>query len=354
MNAVDTSIDTLRERFSELEIDALLVTQPANVRYLSGFKTPEDARVLITEDFALLITDGRYIAQAAEESKLNVEIAEQDWLDDVVERIGERRVGLESDHVTHALFNKMAEKLAREPVSTQGLIRELRLRKTPHEIETLRQAAQVTDDAFSHILNFIKAGQKELVVALELERFMRQAGAEAKSFEIIVASGVRSAMPHGVASQKVIQKGDLVTLDFGARVDGYHADMTRAVAIGEIDGELRTVFETVLEAQETALHALAPGKDGRDIDGLAREVLAAKNLEEYFPHGLGHGVGLEIHEGPRLSKRVSQTLEPNMAVTVEPGVYIPDKGGVRIEDLAVITEDGFERLSKSDKSFVQV
>ncbi len=349
-----SAIDTLREKFSELEVDALLVTQPANVRYLSGFKTPEDGRVLITEDFAVLITDGRYIAQAAEESRLNVEIAEQNWLEDVAERIGERRVALESDHVTHALFNKMAEKLAREPAPSEGLVGELRLRKTPQEIETLRQAARVTDEAYSHILNFIGAGQQELEVALELERFMRRAGAETKSFEIIVASGVRSAMPHGVASQKVIERGDLVTLDFGARVDGYHADMTRAVAIGEIGGELRTMFDTVLEAQETALHALAPGKDGRDIDALAREVLSAKNLEEHFPHGLGHGVGLQIHEGPRLSKRVSQTLEPGMAVTVEPGVYIPDKGGVRIEDLAVITEGGYERLSHSDKSFVQI
>ncbi len=347
-------IDALRGRFSELEIDALLITQPANVRYLSGFKTPEDGRVLITEDFAVLITDGRYIAQAAEESHLNVEIAEQKWLEDVAERIGQRRVGLESDHVTHALFGKMAEKLEREPVATEGLVGELRLRKTPQEIETLRQAARVTDEAYSHILNFIRAGQKELEVALELERFMREAGAEAKSFDIIVASGVRSAMPHGVASQKVIEQGDLVTLDFGARVDGYHADMTRAVAIGEIDGELRNMFDTVLEAQETSLHALAPGKDGRDIDGLAREVLNAKNLEERFPHGLGHGVGLQIHEGPRLSKRISQTLEPGMTVTVEPGVYIPDKGGVRIEDLAVITEEGYERLSHSDKSFVQI
>lgn len=161
-------------------------------------------------------------------------------------------------------------------------------------------------------------------------------------------------MPHGLASQKVIEQGDLVTLDFGAVVDGYHADMTRAVAIGEIDGELRTMFDTVLEAQETGLHALAPGKDGRDIDASVREVLSRKDLEEHFPHGLGHGVGLEIHEGPRLSKRISQTLEPGMTVTVEPGVYIPGRGGVRIEDLAVITEDGYERLSHSDKSFVQV
>ena len=351
---MSTAIDRLRERFNELEVDALLVTQPANVRYLSGFSAPDDARVLIAEDFAVLITDGRYIAQAAEESRLSVEIAEQNWLEDVVKRIGERRVALESEHVTHALFGKLEEKLAREPVSSEGLVRELRLYKTPQEIETLREAARLTDEAYSHILNFIGAGQQELEVALELERFMRRSGAEAKSFDIIVASGVRSAMPHGVASAKTIEQGDLVTLDFGARFDGYHADMTRAVAIGEIDGELRAMFDTVLDAQETALHALAPGKDGRDIDALAREVLSKKDLEEHFPHGLGHGVGLEIHEGPRLSKRISQTLEPGMSVTVEPGVYIPGKGGVRIEDLAVITESGFDRLSKSDKSFVQV
>ncbi len=344
----------IRERINQLGADALLVTNPANVRYLSQFRSPEDGRVFISNDQAVLITDGRYIAQADQESSLEVEIAPQSWLAYVSEKAGNLRLALEADHLTHSMFEKFAEALSQKPIASNGLVAELRLHKSPKEIDLLKEAARITDAAFGHILNYIRAGVQEIDVALELERFMRKQGAESKSFEIIVASGYRSAMPHGVASDKVIEMGDLVTLDFGAKFAGYHADMTRAVAVGEISDELKAMYDAVLEAQTTALNALAPGKNGQELDALARSLLAKAGLEQYFSHGLGHGVGLDIHEGPRLSKQVSQVLEPGMAVTVEPGVYIPGNGGVRIEDLAVITESGFERLSLSSKDFVQV
>jgi Xaa-Pro aminopeptidase len=349
-------LDRLRERVTQAGADAFLVTHPANVRYLSGFKTPEDARVIVTPDDAVLVTDGRYIAQADEQSRLQVEIipSTQTWLHYAGERLKGHTVAIEADHVTVDAFRTLTDRLGREPVPTKGILADFRLRKSPEELATLREAARITDAAFEHILDIMKAGRTEVEVALELERFMRAEGAEAKSFEIIVASGVRSAMPHGVASAKVIEAGDLVTLDFGARLDGYHADMTRAVAIGQVSDELRGMFDAVLEAQVTALEALAPGKDGRDIDAIARDVLGGHGLAEYFAHSLGHGVGLEIHEGPRLSKLVSQTLEPGMTVTVEPGVYLPGRGGVRIEDLTVITEGGYERLSKSTKEFISL
>lgn len=349
-------LERLREEIAKLGADALLVTQPANVRYLSGFSSPEDGRVLVTEDKALLLTDGRYTAQATEESRLELEITSSSstWQNVIGDKLKGRKLAVEAEHLTLATFGSLSEKLGKEPIPSKGLLSKFRLIKTPQEIDTLREAARLTDGAFEHILNVIKTGMQEVEVALELEAFMRKNGAEDKSFDIIVASGYRSAMPHGVASNKVIEAGDLVTLDFGAKVDGYHADMTRAVAIGEVNGELRRMYDAVLDAQQTALDALAPGKDGKDIDGLAREVLDGYGLKDYFVHSLGHGVGLEVHEDPRLSQQVSQTLQAGMAVTVEPGVYVAGQGGVRIEDLAVMTEGGFERLSLSDKTFVQV
>ena len=334
--------------------EALLVTQPANVRYLSGFKSPQDARVLVTLENAWLITDGRYTAQAGEESRLSVEIVPKDWPAFIAERVGSRRLAFEAESVSYALFETFEEKLPHKPVPTKGLVGALRLRKTPEEIATLREAARLTDTAFTHILDFVKAGAREVEVALELERFLRLSGADGTSFETIVASGTRSAMPHGVASNKIIQPGELVTLDFGAKLDGYHADMTRTVAVGSVNGELRAMYDAVLKAQEGALHALAPGKTGGELDALARASLTEAGLGEHFTHSLGHGVGLEVHEGPRLARDQDERLEPGMAVTVEPGVYKPGEAGVRIEDLAVITEGGYERLSKSSKEFLQL
>jgi Xaa-Pro aminopeptidase len=191
-------------------------------------------------------------------------------------------------------------------------------------------------------------------VALELERFIRSHGGEGMAFDVIVASGPRSAMPHGVASERTIERGDLVTLDFGARVAGYHADMTRAVAVGPVAQPLRDWFDAVLEAQEAAVAAIAPGLRGVDADAVARGRLAAAGLDQLFVHSLGHGVGLQIHEGPSLSLRSTDVLAAGMLVTVEPGVYQPGYGGLRIEDLVLVTEDGGEVLSHSPKGYLEV
>ena len=347
-------LEQLREKLSDAGAEALLVTRPANVRYLSGFRSPQDGRVLVTLEDAWLITDGRYTAQAGEESRLGVEIVPKDWPAFVAERVGSRRLAFESDSVNYDLFETLNEKLPDTPIPTKGLVSELRLRKTPQEIGTLREAARLTDAGFTHILDFIRAGAREVEVALELERFLRLSGAEGTSFETIVASGARSAMPHGVASNKTIETGDLVTLDFGAKLDGYHADMTRTVAVGSVNGKLREMYDAVLRAQEGALHALAPGKTGGEMDAVARASLTEAGLGENFTHSLGHGVGLEIHEGPRLARDQEERLEPSMTVTIEPGVYLPGEAGVRIEDLTVITEGGYERLSESPKEFLQL
>lgn len=346
-------LQDVRDKLSGAGADALLVTAPANVRYLSGFTSPDDGVVLVTDERAALLTDGRYTAQAGEESKLEVVIAPS-WEERLPDLVGTRRLAIESEHLSVRRFRRLADRLGREPVPTEGFLSSFRLIKTPDEIVKLREAARITDEAFDAIVPMLRPGVREIEVALELERAMRLAGSDGPGFHIIVASGKRSAMPHGVASNKAIEAGDLVTLDFGAVYAGYHADMTRAVAVGDIAPELRRLFDAVYEAQLAGLAAVAPGRSGREVDAVARDLLAGHDLADAFSHSLGHGTGLEIHEGPRLSTRSDDLLAPGMTVTVEPGVYLPGFGGVRIEDLAVVTEDGCEVLSRSPKAFRQV
>ena len=349
-------LNELRQKISEAGADALLVTAPANVRYLSGFTSPADGRILVTEDAATLITDGRYIAQVNEESRLPTDIVASSagWLERVTELAQPYTLAVEADHLTVKQFQELKEKLGREPVPTTGFVTDFRLLKTPEELGLIREAARIADEAFAHILTFIRAGLSEVEVALELEAFMRRAGAERKAFDITVASGRRSSMPHGTASPKMIQDGELVTLDFGAVVNGYNSDMTRTVAVGQVSERDRQLYDAVLDAQEVALAALGPNKDGKAVDAVARETLKKYDLEAHFTHSLGHGVGLEVHEAPSLTFRKSDILKPGMVVTVEPGVYLPGEAGVRIEDLCVITETGYERLSKSSKEFLSL
>lgn len=343
----------VRDKLAGIGANALLVTAPANVRYLSGFTSPEDGVVVITGERAALLTDGRYTAQAAEESRLEVVIT-PNWEEHLSEMVGEMRLAVESEHLSLHRFRRITERLGAEPMATEAFLASFRLIKSAQEIAKLREAARITDEAFENVVPMLRPGVREVEVALELERHMRLAGSGGPGFHIIVASGVRSAMPHGVASTKAIAAGDLVTLDFGAVYEGYHADMTRAVAVGEIDPELRRLFDAVLEAQEAALAAVAPGRSGKELDAVARDLLAEHDLAGAFAHSLGHGTGLEIHEGPRLSTRSDDLLAPGMSVTVEPGVYLPGFGGVRIEDLAIVTESGHEVLSRSPKAFRQV
>ncbi|MCC6312077.1 MAG: aminopeptidase P family protein [Trueperaceae bacterium] len=344
---------TLRERLRAAGADALLVTNPPNVRYLSAFSAPEDGAVLLTQDAVTLYTDARYTTQAGQEVAIQIEVVPS--IDEAVaDKLAGRRLAVEGEHMTLGRNRAIARRLGSEPVAVDGFFTALRTVKSEREVAALREAARVTDEAFSAALVMMGPGVREIEVALCLESAMRLAGAEGSAFDIIVASGTRGAMPHGVASQKELAAGELVTLDFGAVVNGYHADMTRTVAVGAVGAEERRLFEAVLEAQEASLAALAPGRTGREIDAVARAALARHGLEEYFTHSLGHGTGLVIHEEPRLSKKSDTVLQPGMIVTVEPGVYLPGFTGLRIEDLAVITSDGHEVLSRSPKGFRSV
>jgi Xaa-Pro aminopeptidase len=346
----------LRSRLSDLGAEAVLVSAPADVRWLSGFTTPSDGKVVVTGDAAVLVTDDRYTAQVASEATIDTRIVGGwRWLEAALELVGTQRLAVQADHLTWQAARDVEERMGVAPLPVVDLTRPLRLVKSAAEIERLREAARLTDAAFEHVLDGpLRAGVREVEVALELERFVRQNGGDGMAFDVIVAGGLRSAMPHGVASDRTIERGDLVTLDFGAKLDGYHADMTRSVAVGPVAPPLRGWFDAVLEAQVAAVAAIRPGLAGVAADKLARDSLATAGLAERFVHSLGHGVGLQIHEGPSLSSRSTDVLAAGMVVTVEPGVYEPGVGGLRIEDLVLVTDDGHELLSHSPKGYLEL
>ncbi|MCP3032985.1 Xaa-Pro peptidase family protein [Halobacillus sp. A1] len=348
-------LDNLRQAFEEQQLDGLLIMSEKNRRYLANF-TGSSGALLITHNKALFITDFRYTEQAAEQA-VNFEIVEHkvplhEEVATQVDKLGLKKVGFEKDHLTYGQFDMFAKKLDAELVPTSGMVEKLRLIKTEDELTILKDATKIADDAFEHILSYIKPGVREIDISNELEFFMRKQGASSSSFDIIVASGYRSALPHGVASEKEIQTGELVTLDFGALYKGYCSDITRTVAVGEISDQLKEIYDTVYHAQLKGMEGLKAGITGKEADALTRDYIKEKGYGEYFGHSTGHGIGLDVHEGPGLSFRSDVKLEPGMVVTVEPGIYVPKIGGCRIEDDTIITENGNEKLSHSTKKLI--
>ncbi|MGG0716530.1 aminopeptidase P family protein [Robertmurraya massiliosenegalensis] len=348
-------LQKVRDSFEKLGIDGLLITSAYNRRYISNF-TGTSGVVLISKSEAKFITDFRYVEQAAKQCEgfdivkhtgpIPEEVAQQ------VKTLGINRLGFEQEHLTYSSFKNYEEAVSAELVPVSGVIEKIRLIKTDAEIKILKEAAEIADAAYKHILEFIRAGISELDVSNELEFFMRKAGATSSSFDIIVASGHRSALPHGVASDKIIEKGDFVTLDFGAYYKGYVSDITRTLAVGEPDAKLKEIYQVVFDAQQMGMDGIKPGMTGKEADALTRDYISSKGYGEYFGHSTGHGIGLEVHEGPALSFKSDLKLEPGMVVTVEPGIYIPGLGGVRIEDDTVITEKGNESLTHSTKELI--
>lgn len=335
-----------------LELDALYITRPENVRYLTGFPHPEDAQVLIVPEGAFLLTDPRY-PEAERESQIPAKVLRREEREALFQDL-RGRVGFEAEHLPYATLERLRELSPAEWVPTKGVIERLRLKKRPEEVARIRQAQALAEKALEHALGLLKPGVEEWEVALEIEFFLRKAGAEGVAFPPIVASGARGALPHAGASEKRLEAGELVTLDLGAKVAGYHSDMTRTVALGKPPLEMRRVHQAVLSALEVALENLRPGRTGKEVDALAREELKRRGLDRYFVHSLGHGVGLAVHEGPSLSPYTEEVLEPGMVVTVEPGVYLPGVGGVRIEELVLLTEDGIELLSRFPRGYLEV
>ncbi|HBV89046.1 MAG TPA: Xaa-Pro dipeptidase [Desulfosporosinus sp.] len=348
-------LQQMRQKMHMDNIDAYVVMRPENGRYLSGFSGGE-ATLYITLEKALLLTDFRYIEQAKAQAP-DFEIVDAGQHDHFTKLAeigqGAQRVGFEGDFITYLDFGKLKNAFSQaELLSLPDLVNYLRSVKDASEIELVRQAVKIADAAFDEVLKTIEIGQTEEEIGLNLEFSMRRAGASGGSFDFIVASGIRSAMPHGTASLKRIQSGEFLTMDFGAIYQGYCSDITRTVFLGDPEDKHRNVYETVLAAQLAGIQAVAPGRSGKEVDAVARGIIEKAGYGDYFGHGLGHSVGLAIHEGPNLNKREERILEPGMLITVEPGIYIPDWGGVRIEDIVLVTENGCEVLTKAPKDFI--
>ncbi len=352
---IDERLRKTRQLLEAKEIDAVLITNPNNRRYLSGFDGSSGA-LLIGFAQAFLVTDFRYVDQAAAQAD---RYTVHRWKDDfyrslvpLIEEAGWSKLGFESGHVVFSAYGEMKEKLPVELVPLEQTAETQRLIKNEEELSIMRRGARELDGAFEHIRSFIRPGLTEKEVALELEVFLRRRSAEEPSFRFIVASGERGALPHGVASDKVMQEGELVTIDFGAVYRGYATDMTRTVALGEPGQRCREIYDLVYRAQREAAAAARPGITASELDVVARDLITAAGRGEYFGHGLGHGVGLETHEKPLLNSRSETVLEPGMVMTIEPGVYLPGLGGVRIEDMVCITEEGAEILTQSLRELI--
>ncbi len=340
-------VEALRE--SILTNEGLYINSRANIFYYSGF-TSEDARLVITPKECLLFTDSRYTIQAKNQAR-DFAVCDIGDLEKIIKDIGVESLGFEEDYLTvKELYklNKIAQKVF--PAGTK--ISNPRRVKDKKEISKIAAAEALGDAAFSYIIERIKPGISEHEIALDLEYFMRKNGAEGLSFETIAASGKRSAMPHGVASDKQIEKGDFLTLDFGCVLDGYCSDMTRTVIIGAPSIRQREIYDIVLNAQMTACEKISEGMECRVVDAVARDIIANGGFGDNFGHSLGHSVGIEIHETPNLSPKSEDILVPGNVVTVEPGIYIEDFGGVRIEDLVVIGEKNTVNLTKSPKELI--
>jgi Xaa-Pro aminopeptidase len=349
-------IERLRVSMKEAGIPALLITSAVNRRYLSGF-TGSSGYVLITRDRAILLTDFRYMTQASEQA-VHYEIIEHSVkaMESVLALLrqqGISQLGFESNHVTFATYTSYKSDLQGiELVSTENLVERLRRIKDEAELQIMQEAADLADRTFSYILTQLKPGVTEKSIALEIEMFIRSNGGTSTSFDSIVASGERSALPHGVASDRILGHNEFVKLDFGAYYKGYCSDITRTVVLGKPTDQHREIYGIVLEAQLACLAGLKPGITGKAGDALARDVIARYGYGEAFGHSTGHGLGMEVHENPRLSKMEETILEPGMVVTVEPGIYLPGFGGVRIEDDVVLTESGIRILTKSTKELL--
>ena len=353
---MQTRLRRLREKMVAVGADGVLVTKPENMQYFSGFSGGEGALV-ITEDEAMLITDFRYTEQAEQETEDFVIVKQERALTtevvDVLKKYASK-ILVEQNHMQLETYLTLTKELPdRTWVPTE--LDSLRIIKDEAEIELIKKAVSISDQAFTEVLSVIKAGMTEIEVAAELEYQMRKSGSERPAFPTIVASGVRGSLPHGTASDKIIQEGELVTMDFGAVYRGYHSDITRTVCVGKASQKQKELYHIVLDAQLNGLATVCAGKQNNAVDMAARYVITQHGYAENFGHGLGHGVGLEIHEWPRLSPKAEpMVLESGMVVTVEPGIYIPGFGGIRIEDTVVVTSNGCNKLTQSTKKLLEL
>ncbi len=359
MGTVFMMIERLQKAIASANgFDGALIVSPENRFYFTGFAS-SDGFLLVSGTRAVFITDGRYI-EAAQNTVKDCEVVltslSASQLLELFSDMHVSRVAVESSRMTLSEYQKYASAL--EPLALcadstlDNMISALRSVKQPFEVERIKAAQQIAEDAFQHICDFIRPGRTEREIALELDFFMLSHGADALSFETIAVSGKKTSMPHGVPDENIVSHGDFVTMDFGAVVDGYHSDMTRTVAAGTVSARQKEIYDTVLRAQTAVLSALRPGLSCKDADKIARDVITQAGFGDYFSHSTGHGVGVEIHEFPNLSPHANSVLTVGNVVTDEPGIYLPGEFGVRIEDMALITPDGHENLSHCPKELI--
>lgn len=348
------------ERLAALLEEPLLVAGPpyvqggqTNVQYLTGLASSNSAVLVEPDGRATLFTDFRYAQRARALAGVEFVEAPRNMLAFVGERLSGRRVGIEEEHLPHAGFRTLAA-AGVDAIPTKGLVESLRAVKDESEIEALRRAGALSDEVFAALASERFTGRSERELAWWVERSFRDAGAEGVSFEPIVAAGATGASPHAVPGDEPIAPGVLVTIDAGCKLDGYCSDCTRTFAIGEVSERMREIYALCLDAQLAGLAAVAPGVSGRDADAASRAVIEGADLGWAYGHGMGHGVGLQIHEAPTLRPESADVLEPGNAVSVEPGIYLPGEGGVRIEDLVLVTDDGHDRLTQFTKELVTV
>ena len=354
----EPKLERLREKMEEEELEAMLISSPENRRYFSGF-AGSAGYLLVTSSDAVLATDFRYVEQAGRQApgyRVERITGKLDWFPDLIEAAGVSNVGFEADDVTVAQHERLSKALEKaglsEKVSLTAAASDvgwLRAGKYEEEMRPLLRAIEITDRAFEEVSQTIRPGVTEAQVAWAIEKSVREQGAEGLAFDTIVGAGRNGALPHHLADDTVIQDGDPVVIDMGAKYEGYCADLTRTIVVGEPDETFRRVYGTVLEAQLTAEEMVEPGMTGAEADAISRDIIGEAGHWDDFGHSLGHGVGLAVHESPTLSPNSSDRLEEDMVFTIEPGIYLPEWGGVRIEDMVIIENGRARVLSKAPK-----
>ncbi|MFC1846710.1 M24 family metallopeptidase [Chloroflexota bacterium] len=354
---MNNRLDLLRRGLKEKSVEAILISQSQNRRYISGFDGTA-GYLLVTAQKTILATDFRYIEQAKQQTSafevLQTSGKLEEWLPGLTSRLGLKRLGFEADNVSFSIYNRLRDVLSDpatdiELVPLAGLVESLRAIKEPSEIEHIKKAATISDAAMDYVNHTLLAGMTEIEVAWKLEQFLRQNGSQGIPFDIIVASGTNAALPHAKPSERVIKNGEPVIIDLGASIQGYTSDISRTICPGEVDDTFRKLYAAVLKAQQMAIDGIKAGISAIDADNLSRLVIEQAGYGKQFGHGLGHGVGLAVHEKPNIGPTSKDELEDNMVFTIEPGIYIPKWGGIRIEDTVMLKNGRIEVISKTVK-----
>ena len=343
-----------KELLSRVDAEWILISSPAAVRYLSGF-TGSSALLLLSKGEQYLITDGRYTLQAENQAAGYVVVRKDDGLYSALKDYDIKSLVYEARHISSWQYQKIRAMLPDAKLKDLGeIVDDMRMIKEDDEIDRIRGAMRIADNAFEHIINVVRPGMSEMEVALELENSMRRNGASKVSFSTIVAAGNRSALPHAEPTGAIIEDGDILLMDYGCVYDGYCSDITRTVFVGEVSDKQREVYEVVLAAQQAALDVICEGTPTCEVDAVARAVIEKAGYGGFFSHALGHGVGIEVHEKPRVSAKGREILREGMVITVEPGIYLQNFGGVRIEDMGLVEKDGFLNFTQSPKELIFV